>query len=124
MTVRIDRWLWAARFFKTRSLAAQAVAGGKVHVNGERPKPAKAVRPGDRLRVRVGPYEHDVTVRALSGRRGSARAAAALYEETPESRSGRAKLAEQLRLAPSIRYEGKGRPTKKHRRALRRLQGD
>jgi ribosome-associated heat shock protein Hsp15 len=119
--VRLDRWLWAARFFKTRSLATGAVAGGKVHVNGERSKPAKLLRVGDRLRVRVGPYEHDVIVRGLAERRGPARAAAELYEETPESRTARLRLAEQHRVAPSMRYEGKGRPTKKDRREIERL---
>lgn len=124
MSVRLDRWLWAARFFKTRSLAAEAVAGGKVHVNGERPKPAKLLRVGDRLRVRVGPYEHHIIVRALAERRGPPRVAVTLYEETPGSRAARFRLAEQHRLAPSMGYEGKGRPTKKDRRSIERLHGD
>ena len=119
--VRLDSWLWAARFFKTRSMASAAVAGGKVHVNGTRAKPAKGVQPGDRIRVRVGPYEHDVIVRALADRRGPAKVAAALYEETSASREARLRLAEQLRLAPSVRYEGRGRPTKKDRRDLERF---
>jgi ribosome-associated heat shock protein Hsp15 len=123
-TVRLDRWLWAARFFKTRGQAAGAVAGGKVHINGERAKASKAVRPGDRVRVRVGPYEFDVAVRALAERRGPARAASALYEETPESRAARERLAEQHRLAPSVRFEGKGRPTKRDRRRLDETLGE
>lgn len=121
--IRIDKWLWAARFFKTRSLASEAVAGGKVEVNGDRAKPAKAVGPGDEVRVRLGPYEHIVIVRALAGRRGSARDAQALYEETPASRAERDRLAEQLRLAPAaFVWEDKGRPTKKDRRDLDQLR--
>jgi ribosome-associated heat shock protein Hsp15 len=122
--VRIDRWLHAARFFKTRSLATDAVAGGKVHVNGERAKPAKLVHVGDRLRIRVGPYEYQVVIREVAERRGPARQAAALYEENADSQAARLKHAEQLRVAPSLRYEGKGRPTKKDRRRLDRWQDD
>ena|SRR5688572_23359353 len=120
-SVRIDKWLWAARFFKTRSLATAAVAGGKVHLNGERPKPGKMVNIGDELRVRVGPYEHQIVVRAMGERRGTAQAAAALYTETAESVQARLRLAEQHRLAPSARYEGRGRPTKKDRREIERI---
>lgn len=117
--VRIDKWLWAARFYKTRSQAAEAVEGGKVEVNGGRAKPAKEVRVGDQLRIRLGPYDHLVMVRALSDRRGSASVAQALYAETPESIAAREKLREQHRLAPAMFvYEEKGRPTKKDRRAL------
>ncbi len=85
--IRLDKWLWAARFFKTRALAAEAVEGGKVQVNGDRPKRARPVQVGDEVRVRLGPYEHTVSVRALSGRRGPASEAAGLYEETVESRT-------------------------------------
>src|SRR6186713_1479509 len=84
--VRIDKWLWAARFFKTRALAAEAVAGGKVGVNGDRPKRARPLQVGDELRIRLGPYEHIVTVRTLSDRRGPATQAAGLYQETEASR--------------------------------------
>jgi ribosome-associated heat shock protein Hsp15 len=119
--VRVDKWLWAARFFKTRSLAADAVAGGKVHVNGGRAKPAKQVHVGDSLRVRVGPYDWLVTVRAVTERRGSARDAQLLYDETPEGRAARERLAEAHRLAPAPKYQGKGRPTKKDRRRLELL---
>jgi ribosome-associated heat shock protein Hsp15 len=123
--VRLDKWLWAARFFKTRALAAQAIAGGKVLVAGERAKAAKLLQPGDEVRVRLGPYEHVVVVRALSERRGPASVAAALYEETPDSRSARAKLAEQLRIAPAaFVYEEKGRPTKRDRRELDRFRDE
>ncbi len=121
---RLDRWLWAARLFKTRALAAAAIDGGKVQLNGARAKPSKPVHPGDRLRVRVGPFEHALVVRALSERRGRAEEARQLYDETAESRTARERLAEQLRLAPSPVYRGKGRPTKKDRRQLRRLTTD
>lgn len=120
--VRLDKWLWAARFFKTRSLASDAVAGGKVDVNGERAKPAKPVKPGDEIRVRLAPYEHILIVRALAARRGPASAAHALYEETPESVAARERLAEQLRLAPAaFVFQERGRPTKKDRRELSRF---
>jgi len=120
--VRLDKWLWAARFFKTRSLATEAVAGGKVDVNGERAKPAKPVKPGDEVRLRVGPYEHILIVRELGERRGTAAVAATLYEETAASRSERERLAAQLKLAPAaFVYEEKGRPTKKDRRDLARF---
>ncbi|HEX8943085.1 MAG TPA: RNA-binding S4 domain-containing protein [Gemmatimonadaceae bacterium] len=120
--VRLDKWLWAARFYKTRSLATEAVGGGKVEVNGERAKPAKAVKPGDEIRLRLGPYEHVLIVRQLSERRGPATAAQMLYEETQASREDRERLAAQLRMAPpTFVYEEKGRPTKKDRRDLSRL---
>ena len=116
--VRIDKWLWAARFFKTRSLATEAVNGGKVELNGLRPKPSKDVKVGDQLRVRLGPYIHELTVRGLSERRGPASVAASLYEESPESIAARERLREQHRIAPSVQYEEGGRPTKKDRRAM------
>jgi ribosome-associated heat shock protein Hsp15 len=116
--VRLDRWLWAARFYKTRSLASAAIAGGKVHVNDDRAKQAKQIRVGDRVRVRVGPYEFLVTVTGLSDRRGRAKDAALLYEEDPAGRAAREKHAEQLRVAPPPAFEGKGRPTKRDRRII------
>ena len=123
--VRIDKWLGAARFFKTRSLAADAVSGGKVLVGGERVKPAKLLQVGDEVRLRLGPYEHVVLVRALSERRGPATVAATLYEETAASRAARDKLADQLRMAPAtFVYEEKGRPTKRDRRDLERLRDE
>ena len=119
--VRLDKWLWAARFFKTRSLAAEAIAGGKVTMHGDRVKPARPLQVGDEIAVRLGPYEHVVRVRALSERRGPATVAATLYEETAESLAARTKLAEQLRLAPAaLVYEEKGRPTKRDRREIDR----
>ena len=117
--VRIDKWLWAARFFKTRSLATEAVDGGKVEINGERAKPSKLIKPGDEVRLRLGPYEHILMVRARGERRGPASVAQSLYEETPASKEARDKLSAQLRMAPAaFVYEEKGRPTKKDRRDL------
>jgi ribosome-associated heat shock protein Hsp15 len=123
--VRIDKWLWAARFFKTRSLAAEAIAAGKVEVNEERVKPAKLIQLGDSVSVRLGPYLHVVRVRGLSERRGPATIAATLYEETTESAAARGKLAEQLRMAPAaFVYEEKGRPTKRDRREIDRFRDE
>jgi len=121
-SVRLDKWLWAARFFKTRAASSTAVAGGKAQVNGSRAKPAKQVQVGDTLRVRVGPYEWIVTVRAVTERRGSARDAQLLYDESPEGRAARERLAEAHRIAPAPTYQGKGRPTKKERRELQRFE--
>lgn len=120
--VRVDKWLWAARFYKTRSLATEAVAGGKIEVNGERAKPAKTIKPGDEIRLRVGPYEHILIVRDLAERRGPASVAQGLYDETEASRDARQRLAKQLADAPAtFVYEEKGRPTKKDRRDLSRF---
>ncbi|MBT8491800.1 MAG: hypothetical protein KJO07_01960 [Deltaproteobacteria bacterium] len=122
-TVRIDKWLWAARFFRTRTLASQAVDTGKVEIDGVRPKPSRAVRVGDTVSIRKGPYEYVVEVLGISGKRGSARLAAELYRETEDSRAKRAEVAESMKaeraVAPS--FEGRGRPTKKDRRELMRL---
>jgi len=120
--VRLDKWLWAARFFKSRSLAVEAVTSGKVDVNGGRVKPAHEVKPGDAVRVRLGPYDHVLTVRATSDRRGPAAQAALLYEETAESRAAREKLRWQLKHAAPVMEPGTGRPTKKDRRKLGRLK--
>lgn len=114
--MRLDKWLWAARFFKTRSLATDAVNGGKVELNGERAKPSREVHVGDVLRLRVGPFEYVLSVRALSLHRGSASIAATLYSETEASRDARDRLRQQLREAPAPAYEDRGRPSKKHRR--------
>jgi ribosome-associated heat shock protein Hsp15 len=120
--VRIDKWLWAARFFKTRSAATEAVTGGKVEVNGERAKAAKNVKPGDEIRLRLGPYEHVLIVRGLGERRGPVAVAQSMYQETDASRAAREQLAAQLRMAPGgFVYEEKGRPTKKDRRDLSRF---
>ncbi|MEK6769214.1 MAG: S4 domain-containing protein [Gemmatimonadota bacterium] len=121
--VRVDKWLWAARFFKTRALAALAVGGGRVEVNGAKAKPAKAVRPGDVIRLRLGPYEHLITVHALSARRGSAALAAALYQEDPAGKARRLRLAEQHRIAQQAFSHGQGKPSRKERRDISRLKG-
>jgi ribosome-associated heat shock protein Hsp15 len=121
--VRVDKWLWAARFYKTRSLAVEAIESGKILLAGERVKPAKLIQAGDVVSVRLGPYEHVLTVRAVSERRGPASVAATLYEETDASRAAREKLAEQLRMAPAaFVFEDKGRPTKRDRRELDRFR--
>ncbi len=118
---RLDKWLWAARFYKTRSLAADAIVGGKVQLNADRAKRAKTVQVGDEISIRHGAYETVVRVRALSNRRGSAPDAAKLYEETPASRAARETLAVQMRSMPGGSHEA-GRPSKKDRRDLARLR--
>jgi ribosome-associated heat shock protein Hsp15 len=120
--IRIDKWLWAARFFKTRSQAAVAVAGGKVKVNGERVKAAKAIRPDDELSIHIGPYEYAVRVLGLSGRRGPAPEAALLYEESVQSKVARKELATRLSAERIYDSHGKGRPAKSVRRQLIRLK--
>jgi ribosome-associated heat shock protein Hsp15 len=115
---RLDKWLWAARFYKTRSLAVDAIEQGRVEVNGERAKRAKAVGLGDTVRIRQPPFETVCVVRAVSERRGHASEAAKLYEETDASRAARAALAAQLRAAPPPVYET-GRPSKKDRRDIK-----
>lgn len=122
-TVRLDVWLWAARFFKTRNLAAQAIDGGKIDVNGERPKRSKSVRTGDQVSIRLGPYHHHVAVTGVAERRGSATVAATLYQETVESKAARQQVADRLKLQNPIFFEGAGRPTKKQRRAIDKWRG-
>jgi len=118
---RLDKWLWAARFFKTRSQAAAAVEGGKVEVNGEKPKRSRTIKPGDRIRIRLGPFEHRITVRAIAQKRGSAAIAAELFLEEADSRAARERLAEQHRLAAQLHGgQSRGRPSKKARRDLDR----
>ena len=124
-TVRLDKWLWAARFFKTRALAADAIDGGKVHVNGTRGKRGKLVKVGDSLRIRKGPFESTVTLLVPSNRRGPAKAAVTWYEETAESRSARETLLEQHRLAKAAGLEQPaGKPTKSDRRLIKRFKQD
>lgn len=120
--VRIDKWLWAARFYKTRSAATAAVAGGKVTVNGDAAKPARTVGIGDIVEVRLPPYTWTVAITGIGERRGSAAAAAALYQETETSRVERERRAQQLRDAPLLRFD-EGRPGKRDRRTLRKLKG-
>jgi ribosome-associated heat shock protein Hsp15 len=119
--VRIDKWLWAARFFKTRALAAEAVQGGKVHVNGARVKPARALCVGDRLRIQKGRYEFVVAVRGLKSRRGPASEAQQLYEEDVASVQARQSLLEQHKLGLAVAPVSGGRPDKKARRQWQRM---
>ena len=120
MSVRIDKWLWAARFFRTRSLAQQAVEGGKVKLNGERAKPAKEVRVGDRLSIHIGAYEWLVSVVKLSDKRGAAPVARTLYEEDETTRARRTEQVAMRRLAADPGSDRRGRPTKRDRRQLER----
>ena len=119
--VRIDKWLWAARFFKTRGLAAQAIAGGLVEINGSRSKPSRTVRPGDQLTIRRGGYEWSIIVRDVSNLRGPALQAQALYDETEESVQRREATMAQLRFERPPEFELPGRPSKKDRRAMARF---
>lgn len=119
--VRLDRWLWAARFFKTRGLAQQAVEGGHVRLNGERVKPARSLKVGDRLEIRIGVCEWRITVQALSVRRGPATAARLLYDESEESRLERQAKVAAHRAARDPFAARQGRPTKRDRRRLGRL---
>ena len=123
-SVRLDKWLWAARFYKTRSLATAAIIAGEVRVARERVKPARDVKAGDDLQIRRGDDVMDVVVRELSSARGPAPVAQRLYEETDESRQRRARAAERRALAREPALDIKGRPTKRDARVLKRLRGD
>ncbi|MBI3530629.1 MAG: RNA-binding S4 domain-containing protein [Betaproteobacteria bacterium] len=116
--VRIDKWLWAARFYKTRSLAADAVEGGKVQANGERVKPAKVLKAGDMLAIRNGHFTWQITVLALSERRGSATEASKLYSESDQSRREREEKSALLKIERQSNPFPGGRPTKKARRQI------
>jgi len=116
---RIDKWLWAARFFKTRSLAAAAVDGGRVKWNGQNVKPARELKPGDELDIVAGELRWSVVVRGLNGQRRPAPEARLLYEETPESTARRQRQEEIRKLAPMPGANLKGRPTKKAGRQIR-----
>ena len=119
--MRLDKWLWAARFFKTRGLAQSAINGGKVHVKGQRVKPSHAVRPGDELSVSKGPFRFIVTVVALARQRGPASVAANLYEEHPESKAARDRLREERALQRSLKSGPESRPDKRARRQIVRF---
>jgi ribosome-associated heat shock protein Hsp15 len=119
--VRLDKWLWAARFYKTRSLAADAVTGGKVAVNGERSKPSRVLNTGEMLTIRRGPYEWTVIVKEVSRLRGPAPQAHRLYEETEESLRRREAAVAQLKLEHPQGSDNAGRPSKKDRRAMAKL---
>ncbi|MBL8984004.1 MAG: RNA-binding S4 domain-containing protein [Gemmatimonadetes bacterium] len=118
--VRLDKWLWAARFFKTRALAAEAIDKGHVDVNDDKAKRSRNVHPGDRITIRRPPFEHRITVLMLSDQRGPATVASTMYEESAESRARRELTAAQIRAAgPSV----DGRPTKRDRREIDRWRG-
>jgi len=116
----LDRWLWAARFYKTRPLAVAAIDGGKVQVNGSRVKRSKSVREGDLVRIRLDPFEYHLEVTGLASSRGSASVAATLYRETSESKSAREDLAFRMKHAQPTQFQTTGRPNKKQRRDIRK----
>jgi ribosome-associated heat shock protein Hsp15 len=123
--LRIDKWLWAARFFKTRSIASDEIGKNRVQVNGQDAKASREVKPGDTVRLRQGAVERTVVVKGVSGVRGPAPVAQQLYEETPESIAQRQQAAEMNRLArePALSIE-QGRPTKRDRRQMEKTWGD
>ena len=120
--MRIDRWLWTARFFKTRGAATDAVLGGRVHVNGARVKPAKDVRTGDTVEVTIGDTRREVVIAALAERRGPATVAQSLYEETPDSVARREQQSADRRFARPLGADLGARPTKQDRRRLEALR--
>jgi ribosome-associated heat shock protein Hsp15 len=121
-SVRADKWLWAARFYKTRALATQAINGGKVHLNGERIKPARRLVTGDRLTVQKGPYRFVITVERLSLQRGPAEQARELYSESTQSREERHALSTERRLQGHGPARRERRPDKHARRQLREMK--
>jgi ribosome-associated heat shock protein Hsp15 len=120
---RIDRWLFAVRLFKSRSLAAEAVSGGKVHVNGSRVRPSHGVRPGDLVSFSRGAVDFECHIAAIPERRGPAREALVCYTETDESRARREQHAQRMRLAAALAPRPEERPDKHQRKELRRLRG-
>ncbi len=121
-TVRIDKWLWAARFFKTRSAATDAVVGGRVHLNEARVKPAKEVKAGDTIELRIGQLHWTLVVRDVADKRGSASVAQALYDETPDSVAAREQRSAELRLSRPLGADLGARPTKQDRRRIEDLR--
>lgn len=121
--MRIDKWLWAARFYKTRSLAARACDLGRISANGQPVKPARELRIGDRLRIKNESGDFDVEILGLSEMRGPASVAQTLYRETEESRAERLRLQAMRKAMPPIETEREGRPNKRDRRAIARLRG-
>lgn len=120
--VRLDKWLWAARFYKTRALSAEAIGAGKIEVNAERAKRSKLIQAGDTMRIRIGPYEHVIDVTGVSGTRGSATIAATLYTETEVSKKAREAMSAHVRaMNANTGYES-GRPTKKDRRDIEKVR--
>jgi ribosome-associated heat shock protein Hsp15 len=123
-TMRIDKWLWAARFFKTRSLALAAIENGRVKLDGQRVKPAREVRPGDRLAIRIGEHEWLLTIRGLSMQRGPAPVAQQLYEEDADSHARRQQQVRDRKLNVAPEAGIRGRPTKRDRRLIHRFTGE
>jgi ribosome-associated heat shock protein Hsp15 len=122
--VRLDKWLWAARFFKTRQIASEAINGGKVHLNGQRTKPGKVIKTGSQLRIHKGALEWDITVRVLATQRRSAAEVRDFYDETDESVARREKMTLALRLERSMTPRlNQGKPNKKERRMIHRFTG-
>ncbi|MDA3872817.1 MAG: S4 domain-containing protein [Kiritimatiellae bacterium] len=121
-SVRLDKWLWAARFYKTRPLAQKAIEGGKVRVEGARAKPGKQVQVGQKLEIRVGQDRHEIEIRGLSAKRGPAPVARQLYEESAESLREREKAGEARRLAAKSEPDMGGRPNSYQRRVLKRFK--
>jgi ribosome-associated heat shock protein Hsp15 len=120
-SLRLDKWLWAARFFKTRKLAVEAINGGKVHLNGQRAKPSKEVQPGSRLRIHKGSLEWDIEVTGLNKQRRPAAEARLLYREEEESKSRREQLVAEQRLLKAAEPQPAGRPSKRDRRMIHRF---
>jgi ribosome-associated heat shock protein Hsp15 len=120
--MRLDKWLWAARFFKTRQLAAEAVQGGKVHLNGQRTKPGKDVKTGSRLNVSKGPYEWDIEIRVLPRQRRPAAEAREFYIESEQSHARRQRLNEQIRAERAAHPVADHRPNKRERRQIHRFK--
>ncbi len=119
--IRVDKWLWAARFYKTRGLASDAIKSGKIDLNGQRCKPSKSIRLNDQLRIRKSQFVHEITVTGLSKNRGSASIASGLYQESEESIKVREELATQIRAAAAERPVYPGRPSKRDRRKIIRF---
>jgi ribosome-associated heat shock protein Hsp15 len=120
-TMRLDKWLWCARFFKTRSQAATAINGSKIKIGNSIPKPSRTIQAGDQLRIRKGPYQFDITVLKLSAHRRSADEATSLYEESQESFETRELLSTQLKTEAAMYPKTRGRPTKRDRREILRF---
>lgn len=119
--LRIDKWLWVARFFKTRGLASEAIKGGKIDINGSHAKPSKIIEIDNLLKIRKGAFIYEITVRALSRHRGPATEAAKLYQESDQSIANRTKLVEQLKAESALRPTTHGRPSKRDRRNIIRF---
>lgn len=121
-SLRLDKWLWAARFYKTRKLAAEAISGGKVHVNRQRAKPGKEVKIGTQIQITIAQYSWDIAVTGLNSQRRPAKEAAQLYEETPESHTKRQKQGLKSRQEKTFYSTGQGKPNKKQRRLIHRFK--